>query len=159
ALVGLAKFEKKPEPRVLVDAIAQHDADPTAQDDSVAFDLARLLTGKPEALAKDGLRADLEKLALTARQPTGRQLGFVALIAADGNADKAWALGLKSAAHLRDLVEAVPLIGDASQRSALYPKVAALLNGLPKEVNGGGKELKGPRGRYVRIELPGRQRT
>ncbi len=159
ALTGLAKFEKKSEPRVLVDAIAQHDADPKAQDDSVAFDLARLLTSKPDALARDGLRADLEKLALSARQPTVRQLGFVALIAADGNADKAWALGLKSAAHLRDLVEAVPLIGDAGQRAALYPKVAALLSGLPKEVNGGGKELKGPRGRYVRIELPGRLRT
>jgi putative heme-binding domain-containing protein len=158
ALTGLARQQKKGETRVLVDAIVQHDADTTSQNDSVAFDLARLLTSKPDALAREGVRADLQKLALSGRQPTIRQLGFVALVAADGGADKAWALAVKSPASLRDFVESVPLIGDASHRAALYPKVAALLAGLPKEL-AGGKEKKGPVGRFVRIELPGRRKT
>jgi putative heme-binding domain-containing protein len=142
---------------VLVDAIARQDADAN-QDDSVAFDLARLLTSVGQTASLSGVRADLQKLALSARQPTIRQLGFVALVAADGNTDRAWALAVKSPAHLRDFVESVSIIGDAGQRAALYPKVAALLDGLPKEL-AGGKEKKGPTGRFVRIELPGAQRT
>ncbi len=158
ALAGLAKWEKKAEPRVLIDAIARHDADAGTQDDSVAFDLARLLVSPANRAGLQEMRADLLKLALTARQPTIRQLGFVALVAADGSADKAWAEAVKSTAHLRDFVESVSLIGDASQRAALYPRVAALLDSLPKEL-AGGKEKKGPTGRFVRVELPGRQRT
>jgi putative heme-binding domain-containing protein len=159
ALTGLAKLEKKAEPRVLVDAIRQHDADNTSTDDSVAFDLARLLVGPASRAGQLAtVRDDLEKLALKAHQPTIRQLGFVALVAADGSADKAWALAVKSASSLRDFVAGVPFIGDASQRSALYPKVAALLNGLPKEL-AGGKGKKAPAGRFVRIELPGRRKT
>src|SRR5262249_32738355 len=53
----------------------------------------------------------------------------------------------------------MPLIRDPGQRAALYPKVAELLDGLPKELassQSGGKQTLG---RYVRIELPGRQRT
>src|SRR5262249_52347020 len=43
ALTGLAKMENKPELRVLVDALRSHD-EQSVQDESVAFDLVRLLT-------------------------------------------------------------------------------------------------------------------
>jgi putative heme-binding domain-containing protein len=157
ALSALAKLEKKSELRVLLDAIRVHDAEETNQDESVAFDLIRLLTSKP-ASELAGVRADIEKLATSAKQPVTRQLGFVTLIAADSGIDKSWTLAAKSLRSLQDLVNAMPMIRDPGQRTALYPKVAALLTGLPKELapGGAGKSLSG---RYVRIELPGRQRT
>ncbi len=157
ALGGLASLEKKGELRVLLDAIVSHDDAESDQDESVAFDLVRLLTTRPAGeLSK--VRDDLQKLATTAKQPVTRQLGFVALIAADGGIDKAWARASKSLRSLQDLVNAMPMIGDPAQRTALYPNVLALLNGLPTGLAVGGS-TKAVNGRYVRIELPGRQRT
>jgi putative heme-binding domain-containing protein len=151
ALTGLAKVEKKEELRVLLDILKTHDEGPKAEDEGVAFDLVRLMTGRP-AEELTGVRADLEKLATTARQPVNRQLGFVALVAADGNIDKAWALASKSVGGLRDLVDAMPMVRDPGLRAALYPKVEPLLNGVPKELVG--TVGKGQMARFVRIELP-----
>src|SRR2546427_65327 len=82
-----------------------------APDESVVFDLVRLLTSRGgKELAE--VRPDLEKMAAGAKTPVTRQLGYAALVAADGNADKAWALALKSAPALQDLVSAMPLIRD-----------------------------------------------
>src|SRR5262249_7397690 len=89
ALTGLATAEKSTELKVLLDAIRRHDTQADT-DESVAFDLIRLLTDRPAQLAE--VRAELEKLATTGKTPITRQLGYVALIAADGNPDKAWAL-------------------------------------------------------------------
>jgi len=157
ALAGLAKLENKKELNVLLDSIQQQDDQPGNRDQSVVYDLIRLLTSRSAAELKDA-RAELEKMATKARAPLTRELGFVALIAADGGVDRAWSLALKSTAALRDLVDAMPLLRDPGQRAALYPKVASLLGGLPKEL-GPVKNGKSTLGRYVRIELPGRRRT
>src|SRR5262249_27339233 len=133
ALAGLAKLGNKSELGVLVQALRKQDDQKGTQDESVAFDLVRLLTGRGAAELASA-RADLETLATDAKQPLTRELGFVALIAADGSVDKAWALATKSVAALQDLVNAMPLIGDPVQRASLYPKVEPLLNGLPKEL-------------------------
>jgi putative heme-binding domain-containing protein len=164
ALKGLAKGENKSELRVLLDAIRNQDeqADSkhpsAATDESVVFDLVRLLTSRPAAELTEA-RGQLEKLSTDAKLPVTRQLGFVALIAADGNIDKAWALALKSASSLGDLVRAMPLVRDPGQKAALYPKIEPLLAGLPKELAATVKDGKSVLGRYVRIELPGRTRT
>jgi putative heme-binding domain-containing protein len=158
ALTGLAKHEKKGELPVLLGAIKNHDSIESASDDSVAFDLVRLLTGRPAA-EMAGVRADLIHLALDAKQPITRQLGFVALAAADGNVDEMWKLGTGSTKSLLDVVQAIPLLRDPGQRAQLYPKVAALLDGLPKELTPKGGTGRSANGRYVRIELPGKQRT
>jgi putative heme-binding domain-containing protein len=157
ALTGLAKLEKKNEVRVLIDAINKHDEQAATQDETVIYDLVRLLTGR-SAAELTSVRADLEKMAASAKAPVTRQLGYVALIAADGNVDKSWALATKSVKSLHDLVEAMPLIRDPGQRASLYPKVEPLLKALPSEIASGSKD-KGLYGRYVRIELPGKQRT
>jgi putative heme-binding domain-containing protein len=157
ALAGLARLEKKDEARVLVDAVRSQDEQQNAQNESVVFDLIRLLTGRPSAELA-GVRPDLETLATGARLPVTRQLGFVALIAADGSVDRAWALGTRSVSALRDLVRAMPLVRDPGQRAALYPKVEPLLAGLPREL-AGTPQARAVLGRYVRIELPGRRRT
>jgi putative heme-binding domain-containing protein len=158
ALGGLARIEKKDELRVLLDAIRDHDAqDRTQDDESVAFDLVRLLTARPQADLQD-VRSDLERLATSARQGVIRELGYVALIDADGSADRTWALAIKSTRGLADFVHAVPMIRDPGHRAGLYPKIAGLLDNLPKELAVPGAE-KSVTGRYVRIELPGKLRT
>ncbi|MBY0524974.1 MAG: HEAT repeat domain-containing protein [Gemmataceae bacterium] len=158
ALRGLAKLEEKPELRVLIDAIGSHDQEQSTQDESVAFDLIRLLTDRPaEQLLR--VRPDLERTAASAKSSVTRQLGYVALIAADGGIDKAWALGSKSLTGLQDLVNAVPLVRDPGQRASLYPKVEPLLIGLPKELADVAPKGKTTPGRYVRIEIPGKKKT
>ncbi len=159
ALAGLARLEKKPELRVLLDALRDHDAQEKGEGQAgVAFDLVRLLTTRPQE-DLTAARGELEKLATSAKQPVTRQLGYVALAAADGTVDNAWSLAARSVAGLDDFLHAIPMIRDPGQRSALYPKVAALLDGLPKELSVPGGTEKSVTGRYVRVELPGRQRT
>jgi putative heme-binding domain-containing protein len=158
ALTGLAKLENKGELRVLLDAIHTHNEQERTQDESVVFDLIRLLTGRSaEELAR--ARADLEKMATSAKTPLTRELGYVALIAADGNVDRAWTLATKSVTALQDLVNAMPLIRDPGQRASLYPKVAPLLDSLPRELAAKVQNGKSVKGRYVRVELPGRRKT
>ncbi|HMF19916.1 MAG TPA: HEAT repeat domain-containing protein, partial [Gemmataceae bacterium] len=157
ALTGLSRLENKSELAVLLDAVRAQD-EQKGQDDGSTFDLVRLLTGRPTKELVSS-REQLEKLATSAKKPVTRQLGFVALIAADGNIDKAWQLGLKSVPALRDLVSAMPLIRDPSQRATLYPKVEPLLDKLPKELAQSVKAGTPRMGRYVRIELPGKFRT
>jgi putative heme-binding domain-containing protein len=157
ALADLARLDGTGEVRVLLDAVRGQDGQPGGTDESVVFDLVRLLTGRP-AGELSAVRPDLERLATQARLAVTRQLGFVALVAADGSVDGAWDLAVKSVGGLRDLLHAMPLLRDPGQRAALYPKVEPLLAGLPKEL-AGAPQGKGVRGRYVRVELPGRQRT
>jgi putative heme-binding domain-containing protein len=153
---ALAKDDGISEPRVLLDAIRSFDAKKDNRDATVIFDLVHLLSMRNPADLKE-VRPDLEKLALTAKQPVIRQIGYVAIINSDGSADKAWDLSVKSVSTLRDLLNAVPLISDASLRSSMYARIEPLLNALPKELQGpAGKTVMG---RFVRIELPGKQRT
>jgi putative heme-binding domain-containing protein len=156
AVAGLAKLENKTPTGVLVDSLKVQDGQFATQDESVIFDLVRLLTD--QGAAKLGtVRADLEKLAADAKTPVTRQLGYVALIAADGDVDRAWELATKSVTALQDLVHAMPLIRDPAQRASLFPKVEPLLDGLPKNLAAKADNIV--TGRYVRVELPGRNKT
>ena len=92
----------------------------------MSFDLVRLLTGRPAGELAGAARRP-RKAGDRRRQPVIRQLGFVALIAADGNVDKAWALAPTSVSALQDLVGAMPLIRDPGLRASLYPKIEPLL--------------------------------
>jgi putative heme-binding domain-containing protein len=157
ALAGLAKLQNRGELAVLLDAVRKQDEQSTLPEESVVFDLVRLLSERgPKELA--AVRGDLEKLAAGAKAPVTRQLGYVALIAADGNVDKAWGLGLKSVRALQDLVNAMPLVRDPNQRASLYPKIEPLLKALPPDLVGAAPE-KLVKGRFVRVELPGKKKT
>ncbi len=155
AVVGLAALDKKPELRVVMDAILALDEKQSMTDTSVVFDLVRQLTGR-SAAELTSARAELEKLATSARQPILRQIGFVSLMNVDGNADKAWTLAQSSARSLQDFVSATPLVSDLGLRASLYAKIEPLLAGLPEKLAGGNKG-KGTSARYVRIELVGNQ--
>lgn len=150
SIAELARLDKQSEMDVLLAAIRNIDEKREDRDQSVLFDLMRQLTQQDNLSAA---RGELEKLALTARQPVVRQLAFVALATADGSADKVWPLATRSPHSLRDLVTAVPLIADPGLRASLYPQIMPLLDGLPQELATEGG--KGTFGRYVRIELTG----
>ncbi len=158
ALAGLAKLENKQPLAVLVEAIRNQDEQQTGEDESVVFDLMRLLTSRGAAELA-AVRPELEKTATGGRLPVTRELGYAALVAADGKVDGAWELALKSPSALRDLVGAMPLIRDPGQRDSLYPKVLPLLTALPPGLSSGAADGKTINGRYVRIELPGKLRT
>jgi len=155
AVTGLAADTKATELAVLLDALKAQDK--ASIDESVAYDLARLMTARTGDLAAG--RAQLETIATSASNPLMRQIGYGSLIAADGGPDQAWVLASKSVQGLRDLVTAMPQLRDPGHRAALYPKVATLLNGLPPALAAAAPKAGAVTGRYVRIELPGKQRT
>ena len=155
AIEGLARLDKKPFWRVVLDAIKELDADSGDVEPSVVFDLVRQLSGA-DAAELSAARAELEKLATSAVQPVFRQIGFVALMNIDGTADRAWRLANSSIESLRDFLTSMPLIADASIRASLYPKIQPLLSGLPPKLASETATNRGPRGRFVRIEIPRR---
>ncbi|MCC6418225.1 MAG: HEAT repeat domain-containing protein [Gemmataceae bacterium] len=157
ALEGLAKLNRTD---VLTELFAAIERIDTSADTSphVLHDLAHLLTERKADELK-ALRPRLEKLAAGGRLPLTRQVGYVALITADGSLDRTWAKAAQSLDALRDVVEAVPIIPDAKLRASAYAKVSPLLHGLPAPLAAQAKKTVAPRGRFVRIELPGKKRT
>jgi putative heme-binding domain-containing protein len=153
AVRGLAKLDNKPELRVVMDAIKFMDEKQANADVSVVFDLVRQLTSRGTSELTTA-RAELEQLAVSAKQPVFRQIGFVSLINVDGSIDQAWSLATRNVKSLLDFVNAMPLISDGSVRASLYDKIEPLLQGLPAPLNTA--ETKGTNGRYVRVELPGK---
>ncbi|MCA1684921.1 MAG: HEAT repeat domain-containing protein, partial [Planctomycetia bacterium] len=153
ALADLAKRDGKSTLDVLLDAIRAMDTEKGGHGEGVVFDLVRLLTGRPAAELA-GARGKLEALAIGGNFPVTRELGFVALIAADGSTEHAWEVATRSVTSLQDLLNAMPMVGDPGLRASLYPRVLPLLDGLPKSLAPAGPSPRGAYGRYVRIELP-----
>ena len=156
ALRTLASLEAKTEVRILLDAFVAVDAKSDQTDSSVLFDMVRLLGGRSVG-ELGSVRVDLEKLATAAKTPLLRQVGFVALVNIDQSIENTWGLASKSIASLRDLLAAIPLMPDPNLKALFYSKVEPLLTSLPTNLatNAGKAGL----GRFVRIELPGKQRT
>lgn len=152
-LQQLAGFAKQSELQILLDAVRAIDSAEDDRDESIVFDLVRLLNGRPAA-ELTAVRGDLEALALKAKQAIIRQAGFIALLTIDESVDPAWTLAEKSVGSLRDLLTAVPLVRDAAQRAALYTKIVPLVEATPAKLKGQGVP-DGIEGRYIRIELPG----
>src|SRR5439155_741956 len=111
AVVALAKLMGKSELAVVIDAIRTLDAKEKNVNVSVVFDLVRQLTSRSRAELSTA-RAELENLALTAKQAVLRQIGFVAVMQVDGQVDRAWSLAIQSAGALEDFVSAMPLVSD-----------------------------------------------
>jgi putative heme-binding domain-containing protein len=154
AIRGIAKDDKKTELVVLLDAIRAIDNQQQTSDQSVVFDLMRILAGRG-AGELAAARGELEKLAQSAKQSTIRQIAYLAMVSVDGKADAAWALAGKSAGSLRDFLTAVPLVSDPGLRASLYDRIEPLLTALPENL-GGANAAKGTYGRFVRVELPRR---
>ena len=161
ALVGLGKLGGIGRPQgpglpasdlqVLLDAIHAIDQKKDDYEQSVVFDLMRLLTErKADELAT--VRGEIEKLATRAQQSVVRQVAFATLMAVDHSTENAWRLGMQSVNALYYLVSAAPLVSDPTLRAQLYPKIEPLVRELPAALAGG--KSKGTQGRYVHVELP-----
>jgi putative heme-binding domain-containing protein len=137
AVSALARLDNRSPSLVLLDAIRIRDGQAGKPEESVLFDLVRLLTDR-DARELAAMRADLEKLATSARLAVTRQLAYVALVAADGRVEKAWSLAERSPSAATDLVNAMPLLRDPGQREALYPKIEPLLSRSPTGLVGSG---------------------
>ena len=159
AVEGLAAAGNTSVVRVAIDALGQLDARDGAVDPATVFDLIRVLLSRPASELAE-LRGDMERMATSARRPQLRRIGYVALTAIDavGGGDpaaKAWDLAKADPRRLVDFVEALPLVSDPGVRSSLYDRIVPLLDGLP----GAAPVKPGTVGRFVRVELPGKQRT
>src|SRR5260370_32230104 len=78
AMNGLAQLEKRTPLQVLIEAIRNQEELQASPDESVVFDLVRLLTSRGGKELAD-VRPDLEKMATGAKLPVTRQLGYAAL--------------------------------------------------------------------------------
>jgi len=159
AVDGLAKAKGTSVVRVAVDALKALDTRAGEVDSATIFDLIRVLLSRPAAELAE-LRGDMESLATSAKRSQMRQIGYVALTGIDalGGGDpsqKVWDLAQSDPRRLLDLVESLPLVADPGVRSSLYEKILPLLG----SVSGPSGPQSGATGRYVRIELPGGQKT
>jgi hypothetical protein len=126
ALEGLAKARNTDNLTELIRGITELDK--KGQDfEPVLRELASLLLqSKPAELAAK--REGLERLTSEAQLPLARQIGYAALLTADGAADKIWQQAESDPAKLAELLLGVPLIRDATIRAALYPRIEPLIH-------------------------------
>ncbi|MFM8283518.1 MAG: PVC-type heme-binding CxxCH protein [Planctomycetaceae bacterium] len=160
AVEALAKADGTSVVRVVATALDRLDKQEGDVDSPTVFDLIRVLLARPAGELAE-LRGDMERLATSARRPVLRRIGYVALMTIDaraaGDGDpsaKAWSLAASDQRRQVDLVEALPLVSDPAVRSALYGRILPLL-----DAGGEAAAAPGAVGRFVRIELPGKQRT
>ncbi len=158
ALTGLASADSKPPIAVLIDSIDRVDRGEMQADESVVFDLVRFISEQP---ASDLLatRRRLVQLVQNANRPIVRQIGFIALIAADSRTDPAWEMARKDLRSLSDLVQAMPLVTDPNLQANLYVPVRSLITDFPRDLSAQVDREPGTLGRFVRIELPGKNRV
>ena len=88
-----------------------------------------------------------------------RRLATAALIAADGSAEKIWTQSLGNAARFGTVLDTIPLIASDEVRESLYERVLETVSELPEPLATQIGESKGALGRFVRIEIPGKQRV
>ncbi len=142
SLKGLADLKKASSLSMLLALIEERDA--SGQADALGG-LGQLLAEQPVAELKKA-RSRIENLASKAQSPAIRQLGYVAWVLGDGSGDAAFFAASKSKESLRDLLAAIPAIGDSKLRGSLYSEVRSLMFELPpnlKAESGGSALLQG----------------
>jgi len=133
ALDGLAKLRNTDPLTELMGGIGELEKK-GEESEPVLRELASLAL-QTKAADLGAKRPALERLANDAQLPLGRQIGFAALMTADGSADKLWPQIESDAAKLADLLQSIPLVRDPNLRAGLYPRVEPLLHKAdPREV-------------------------
>ena len=126
ALDGLATLRKTDSLTELIAGLGELDKKGESTE-AVIRDLSPiLLQTKPESLMPK--RGALEKLSTDAQLPLTRQIGWAALITADGAGEGAWKQAETNPSQLVDLILALSLVSDSGVRSTFYPKLQPLVN-------------------------------
>ena len=127
ALGSLARLRNALEPQLLMEVIEDRIA---REPKSNLEGLGQLLLVQPtEALQK--LLTRIELLATQGASQGTRQLGYAAWITASGSADDAYLAAVQSKGRLRDFLDAIPSVENATLRGSLYAKVRPLISELP----------------------------
>lgn len=134
---GLAGLRNLKPAALLVNLIRERDA---STDTATLTALGRTLSQQPAEDLK-AVQHQIETLALKGHSQEGRQLGFAAWVAAEGNGAAALYAASKGKDSLRDLLLAVPRI-PSHLRAGLYDDVRTLMFELPPnleaEIGSGG---------------------
>lgn len=156
AIAWLAKINGTDELTELLSAITRLDQSQNQNAGQVLNDFAHILTMEPMQGLMDR-QGELLQLAQEGVRPITRQVAWVALVSGSHSADHVWMSAMENPARLSDMISAIPLLHHAEMRSDFYDRVAPLLVKVPESI----AEHAGQNttGRYVRIEIPGRQKT
>lgn len=127
AVNGLAKLKKASVSSVLVDAITEMDGQ--SQTATISGP-GRILAAQPNADLKQ-VQQEIEALATRGATEEGRQIGYAAWVAAEGNGAAALFSASRSKDSLRDFLASVPRIPEGELRAGLYADVRALMFELP----------------------------
>jgi glucose/arabinose dehydrogenase/azurin len=147
ALAALAAGSGTAPAALLLAALRDVDGRPGTGD--AARDLAVLLAERePRELLPH--YAELERLAADGADTMTRQAALLAMMRANGGAERVWQAAHRSPAALLDLLAAAEQVGDPVVAVGLAHHVRRLLARRPAAATGGGV-----RGRFVRIEQPG----
>ena len=126
ALDGIAKARNTDALTELLGGI--NDLDKKGEEsEPVLRDLAALLLQNPAAKLTPQ-RENLEKLTSEGQLPLTHQIGYAALLTADGSPEKTWASVATEPAKLAELLQGIPLLRDAALRTSLYSKVEPLVH-------------------------------
>jgi len=174
AAQGLADLDGKTAQTVLLDMIEKLDDDEQLASQAVLADLAHLFLhgdhhspnpAEKRQPADDQTAGEVEiqrltKLATSAKKPVTRQIAYATLINSWDDFDRSWQMATQAPRSFPDFLRAIPLIDQADTRQASQAKVFDLLSqGLPSTIAEQVVRDPAVEGRFVRIELPGDQRT
>jgi glucose/arabinose dehydrogenase/azurin len=151
AIDALARAGGRSSAAELVATIGRLDGTPGTG--SATLDLAKLLVAE-DATALAATRPALEQLAGQGRIEAARQGGFAGLLRADGSIDRAWTFASGSPRRQVDLLASTALLDRADVLASMHARIVSVLDASsarPQETP--------VTGRYVRIVLPGRDRT
>ncbi|MFN0006686.1 MAG: PVC-type heme-binding CxxCH protein [Planctomycetota bacterium] len=163
---GLAAMRATDAAGVLVAAIERADTQDGGHTDHL---LGGLFQALADVAASDGrlpgstvgsprplLVPSLSRLAREGRRSSTRRLATAVGIDLGGSVESAWNEAARSPTALCELLEALPHVHTPGAAQELFPRVVARLErapAMPADTDGA------VRGRYVRVELPGAQRT
>jgi glucose/arabinose dehydrogenase/azurin len=154
ALAGLTAVSGRSARVELLSAIQRVDGVPGGR--ATSGDLVRMLLA-PEVGSLVSARSDLERLALGGRNDIVRQGAWVALMNADGGVERAWQLASTSPRGRVDLLNGTALVDDEALNRSLYLHVVAVV--ARQDETPAAQTTARVVGRYVRVLLPGRDRT
>jgi putative membrane-bound dehydrogenase-like protein len=158
ALMGIAKINQTDMVAELVNTVRNLDVSKDDNAEQVLSEYVHMFRMTEPAMLKMK-RAEIAQLHRAGKRAVTRRLATAALIAADGSAEQVWKQSLGNAARFRTVLDSIPLIASDEVRESLYTRVLASVSGLPDPLAQQIGDAKGAAGRYVRIELPGKQRV
>ena len=133
AVQGLAGIRKTSELKVLVDIVAEQDAQ--NETGLIASAGQLLMQQTPEQLQTVG--AQMRKFATEGQTSDARQLGYAAWMTIDGSGENAFAEASTSAEALSDVLAATAAIEDQDLKASLYKHVRPLMFNLPTAIDTG----------------------